>query len=264
MTSWACAMALAWRAVRAFRNRSGHWRHRLRHAIAFRETSNRQYPAALRALGTLAIPCVSSISRNALCPQWRPKGPAVQTFAFAAGSWPKARRVVARVEVSSRGRDTRYIVTNLNGVRGKHLYEKLYSARGQAENHIKPWKTHLAADRTSCSKAQANQMRVRRAYAAPPGPRSRLTATWLRLLDLVDPPRGLPEAFPVAPRPVRHAAPAPRQARCRHRREEDPHHRDAAGVLSPARAITLPLQCPRATRTSLTQSAPQVLKPQPT
>ena len=58
------------------------------------------------------------------------------------------------------GRDTRYIVTNLEGPRGKHLYEKLYSARGQAENHIKAWKTHLASDRTSCSKATANQMRL--------------------------------------------------------------------------------------------------------
>ena len=32
--------------------------------------------------------------------------------------------------------------------------------RGQAENHIKSWKTHLAADRTSCSKATANQFRL--------------------------------------------------------------------------------------------------------
>ncbi|HKK56669.1 IS1380 family transposase [Marinobacter sp.] len=83
-----------------------------------------------------------------------------KTFAYAAGSWSKARRVVARVEVSSRGRDTRYIVTNLMGLRGKYLYEKIYSARGQAENHIKGWKTHLASDRTSCSKASANQMRL--------------------------------------------------------------------------------------------------------
>lgn len=83
-----------------------------------------------------------------------------KTFAYAAGAWSKARRVVARVEVSSRGRDTRYIVTNLDGGRGKHLYEKIYSARGQAENHIKGWKTHLASDRTSCTKASANQMRL--------------------------------------------------------------------------------------------------------
>ena len=68
---------------------------------------------------------------------------------------------------------------------------------------------------------------------------------WCRLLDLVDASRGLPEAFPVAPRLVRHSPPAPRQARCHYRREKDPHHhRDTASVLSPARAITLPLQMP--------------------
>ena len=99
---------------------------------------------------------------------------------------------IARVEVGPMGRDTRYIVTNLEGGRGKHLYETLYPARGQAENHIKGWKSHLASDRTSCTKASANQMRVRRAYAAPPGPRSRLTAAWLRLLAVVDPAGGLP------------------------------------------------------------------------
>jgi len=83
-----------------------------------------------------------------------------KTFTYAAGSWSKPRRVVARVEVGPRGRDTRYIVTNLDGGRGKHLYEKVYSARGQAENHIKGWKTHLASDRTSCTRASANQMRL--------------------------------------------------------------------------------------------------------
>lgn len=83
-----------------------------------------------------------------------------KTFSYAARSWSKERRVIARVEVGPKGRDTRYIVTNLEGGRGKHLYEKIYSARGQAENHIKAWKAHLAADRTSCSKANANQMRL--------------------------------------------------------------------------------------------------------
>ena len=32
--------------------------------------------------------------------------------------------------------------------------------RDRLENHIKSWKTHLAADRTSCSKATANQVRL--------------------------------------------------------------------------------------------------------
>src|SRR5215212_1208718 len=31
---------------------------------------------------------------------------------------------------------------------------------GWLENHIKAWKTHLAADRTSCTKATANQFRL--------------------------------------------------------------------------------------------------------
>ena len=44
--------------------------------------------------------------------------------------------------------------------RGRWLYEDLYAARGQAENHIKGWKAHLAADRTSCHKATANQFRL--------------------------------------------------------------------------------------------------------
>ena len=43
---------------------------------------------------------------------------------------------------------------------GRSLYEDLYCRRGQAENHIKAWKTHLAADRTSCRKATANQFRL--------------------------------------------------------------------------------------------------------
>ncbi len=32
--------------------------------------------------------------------------------------------------------------------------------RGEMENHIKAWKRHLAADRTSCSRATANQFRL--------------------------------------------------------------------------------------------------------
>jgi len=78
----------------------------------------------------------------------------------AAGSWTRAERIIARVEVGVLGRDTRFIVTSLTGGRGKALYEKVYCRRGQAENHIKAWKAHLAADRTSCSKATANQMRL--------------------------------------------------------------------------------------------------------
>jgi hypothetical protein len=81
-------------------------------------------------------------------------------FHDAAASWSRVERIIARVEAGPQGCDTRYIVTNLTRGGGKALYEKLYCARGQAENHIKAWKAHLAADRTSCTSAAANQLRL--------------------------------------------------------------------------------------------------------
>jgi hypothetical protein len=69
------------------------------------------------------------------------------------------RRVIARVEASDRGTDSRFVVTNLAGA-PRWLYEAVYCARGRAENLIKAHKLHLASDRTSCSKATANQFRL--------------------------------------------------------------------------------------------------------
>jgi hypothetical protein len=80
-------------------------------------------------------------------------------FEYAAKTWKTERRVIARVEASGQGVDSRFIVTNLRGL-PKSLYEKVYCARGQAENLIKAHKLHLASDRTSCTKATANQFRL--------------------------------------------------------------------------------------------------------
>lgn len=80
-------------------------------------------------------------------------------FDYAARSWKHARRVIARVEASAQGTDSRFIVTNLAGA-PKMLYETVYCARGQAENLIKAHKRHLASDRTSCTRATANQFRL--------------------------------------------------------------------------------------------------------
>ena len=77
-------------------------------------------------------------------------------FFDGAASWSRVEQIIARVEVGDEGADTRFIVTNLNSRNPRVLYEDVYCRRGQAENHIKSWKTHLAADRTSCSKATAN------------------------------------------------------------------------------------------------------------
>ncbi len=83
---------------------------------------------------------------------------------YAAKAWPgkqdsNARRVIARVEASPKGNDSRFVITNLAGT-PEYLYETVYCARGQAENLIKAHKLHLASDRTSCSKATANQFRL--------------------------------------------------------------------------------------------------------
>jgi hypothetical protein len=53
-------------------------------------------------------------------------------FAYAAQTWHTERRVIARVEASDKGADSRFVVTNLAGT-PRWLYEAVYCARGQAE-----------------------------------------------------------------------------------------------------------------------------------
>lgn len=67
-------------------------------------------------------------------------------FHDGAASWDRVERILARVEAGPDGS-------------ARAFYKRRYCQRGQAENHIKAWKTHLAADRTSCSKV-ANQFRL--------------------------------------------------------------------------------------------------------
>jgi hypothetical protein len=79
---------------------------------------------------------------------------------YAAKSWPHPRRVVARIEATRKGLDVRYVVTNIRYGTPVSLYDRLYCARGQAENLIKRHKSQLASDRTSCRSPLANQMRL--------------------------------------------------------------------------------------------------------
>jgi Transposase DDE domain group 1 len=86
-------------------------------------------------------------------------------FYDGAGSWSRVERIIARVEASARGTDTRFVVTSLAGGTARRIHEDLYCRRGQAENHIKAWRLHLAADRFGacpkpCSRASANQLRL--------------------------------------------------------------------------------------------------------
>jgi hypothetical protein len=80
-------------------------------------------------------------------------------FTYAAGSWKNHEKVFARVEATTLGQDTRFIVTNLPG-RAKVLYEKVYCARGRMENLIKDMKLYTRSDNNACWRWQANQLRL--------------------------------------------------------------------------------------------------------
>ena len=74
-------------------------------------------------------------------------------FEYAAGTWDKPRRVIARLEHGPQGANPRFIVTDLRGS-AKALYERRYCARGEAENRIKEAQLDLFGRRASCPGAQ--------------------------------------------------------------------------------------------------------------
>jgi hypothetical protein len=80
-------------------------------------------------------------------------------LAYAAGTWEKERRVIARIEHTDKGENPRFVVTSLAGD-GQALYERIYCARGEVENRIKEQQLGLFADRTSCHDFMANQFRL--------------------------------------------------------------------------------------------------------
>jgi hypothetical protein len=54
-------------------------------------------------------------------------------FYDGAASWDRVERIIARVEAGPQGVDTRFIVTSLDGIRGRTVYQDIYCDRGQAE-----------------------------------------------------------------------------------------------------------------------------------
>ena len=76
-------------------------------------------------------------------------------------SWSRARRVVAKAEWTRGEANPRFVVTSLarEEHEARHLYEKLYCARGEMENRIKECQLELYADRTSAHTMRANQLR---------------------------------------------------------------------------------------------------------
>ncbi len=82
------------------------------------------------------------------------------TVFYQAGTWPHPRRVVIKVEVTDKGVNTRFIVTDLLRAGAQWLYQRAYCARGQMENYIKDHKRGLKSDRTSCHRFEANAFRL--------------------------------------------------------------------------------------------------------
>jgi hypothetical protein len=78
---------------------------------------------------------------------------------YRSGKWNCQRRVIAKAEVTEKGPNPRYVVTNLEGG-AQALYDEGYCARGEMENRIKEQQLGLFADRTSCSAWWANQFRL--------------------------------------------------------------------------------------------------------
>ena len=80
-------------------------------------------------------------------------------FDYAASTWDRQRRVIIKAEHSVMGSNPRFIVTSLAGD-PQDLYDSGYCARGNMENRIKEQQLDLYADRTSCHKWWANQLRL--------------------------------------------------------------------------------------------------------
>lgn len=78
---------------------------------------------------------------------------------YGAKTWRRQRAVIAKLEVTTQGRNPRFVVTNLNGD-AQALYEQVYCARGDMENRIKEQQLGLFADRTSAHRWWANQFRL--------------------------------------------------------------------------------------------------------
>jgi hypothetical protein len=77
-------------------------------------------------------------------------------------SWSRARRVIGKAEWTGGEANPRFVVTSLARAEheARHLYEKVYCARGEMENRIKECQLDLFADRTSAKTMRANQLRL--------------------------------------------------------------------------------------------------------
>lgn len=76
--------------------------------------------------------------------------------------------MIAKAEWMQGEANPRFVVTSLKPreVAARHLYERIYCARGEMENRIKEAQADLFAERTSTRTMRANQLRL----GSPPWP----------------------------------------------------------------------------------------------
>ena len=80
------------------------------------------------------------------------------SFHHRAKSWPRARRILVKIDVTAQGLNLRFMVTNRRG-RAADLVA-WYDDRGASENWIKELKLDIHADRLSCHRFRANAFRL--------------------------------------------------------------------------------------------------------
>lgn len=148
----------AWPKVRIiFRGDSGFCRWRMlawceRHAVGYIVGL-----AKNSRLLTLAEPWLNRVEGR-----FKETGTKQRRFAsvrYAALSWDRPRRVIIKAECTEKGRNPRFVVTNLTAG-PKALYDTVYCARGDMENRIKEQQLDLFADRTRCHRGWPNPFRL--------------------------------------------------------------------------------------------------------
>jgi hypothetical protein len=81
------------------------------------------------------------------------------SFRYAAGTWPRKRRIVVKCEVTSQGTNVRYIVVTRAG-KSADLYQWYTQRGGTIEDVIEELKNGFEGDRLSCHRFQANAFRL--------------------------------------------------------------------------------------------------------
>jgi hypothetical protein len=90
--------------------------------------------------------------------------PHVQRFEviedYQAGTWPRPRRIIVKLEINRKGTNRRFVVTNLSG-HPQGIYQGFYVQRGDVpEKPIGELKNGLGADRLSFHRFRANALKL--------------------------------------------------------------------------------------------------------